>query len=55
MLLYSSATLQQDETNWLFCGHSDDQKELIKDDATDINNGLKKSASKSSVAKDSPV
>ncbi|XP_059352622.1 fasciclin-2-like isoform X6 [Daphnia carinata] len=35
--------------------HNDDQKELIKDDATDINNGLKKSASKSSVAKDSPV
>ncbi|XP_046443418.1 fasciclin-2-like isoform X7 [Daphnia pulex] len=35
--------------------HNDDQKELIKDDVTDINNGLKKSASKSSVAKDSPV
>ncbi|XP_046443395.1 fasciclin-2-like isoform X4 [Daphnia pulex] len=34
---------------------NDDQKELIKDDVTDINNGLKKSASKSSVAKDSPV
>ena len=35
---------------------SDDQKELIKDDATDINNGLKtKSSSISSVAKDSTV
>ncbi|XP_045025430.1 fasciclin-2 isoform X4 [Daphnia magna] len=34
---------------------NDDQKELIKGDVADINNGLKKSASKSSVAKDSPV